>query len=64
VRIGPLRNGEPLQPVDGGQRGGSAQDRAAGSLAVGARVSLRAVALVHRAGHHVDKIARPVVLSS
>jgi hypothetical protein len=33
-------------------------------LAVGARVSLRAVALVHRAGHHVDKIARPVVLSS
>ena len=62
-RGGQVPDRQALQPVDGGQRGGSPQDRAAGSFAVGAWASLRAVALIHRAGHHLDKIARPVVLS-
>ena len=40
-RGGQVPDRQTLEPVNGGQRGGSAQDDATGSFAVGARASLR-----------------------
>ena len=62
-RRGQVPDRQALQPVDGGQRGGGAQDRAAGAFPVGAGPPLRTIALLHGAAHHVDKIARPIVRS-
>ena len=63
-RRGQVPDRQALQPVDGGQRRGRAQDRAAGAFPVGARAPLGAVVLAGGLGHRLDKIARPVVRSS
>ena len=62
-RGGQVPDRQALQPVDGGQRRGRAQDRAAGAFPVGPWLPRRAAALTRCAGCHVDKIARSVVLS-